>query len=148
MLLYDQLSKTSREVYSRASFEVTNMHHPLMGPEHIVLGLLSKNDNGAYRVLNSFGVTYEDARRFVKDMHTPVIKDNYPLVHYSASATAVINAAIDLANGHETQTRPTHLLAALLESPDVNVAQLFDSFRVNRQSMLEKTTDAVHVEEN
>ena len=141
-----QLSKTSREVYLRASFEVTNMHHPLMGPEYILLGLLSKNDNGAYRVLNSFGVTYEAARRFVKDMHMPVIKDNYPLVHSSASATAVINAAIALANGHET--RPTHLLAALLESPDVNVAQLFDSFRVNRQSMLEKTIDAVRAEEN
>lgn len=146
MLLYDQLSKTSREVYSRASFEVTNMHHPLMGPEHIGLGLLSKNDNKAYRVLNSFGVTYEAARRFVKDMHTPVIKDNYPLVHSSASATAVINAAIALANGHET--RPTHLLAALLKSDDVNVVLLFDSFGVNRQSMLENTTYAVHVEEN
>ena len=146
MPLYDQLSKTSREVYLRASFEVTNMHHPLMGPEYILLGLLSKNDNGAYRVLNSFGVTHEVARLLVKDMHTPVIRGDYPAVHSSASAKAVINAAIALANGHET--RPTHLLAALLKSDDVNVVQLFDSFRVDRQSMLKKTIDAVHVEEN
>ena len=146
MQLNDQLSKTSQEVYLRASFEVTNMHHPLMGPEHIALGLLSKNDNGAYRVLNSFGVTYEVARCRVMEMRTPVIRDDYPVVYWSVSEKAVINAAIAFANGHET--RPTHLLAALLESDDVNVVQLFDSFRVNRQSMLKKTIDAVHAEEN
>ncbi len=145
MQLYE-LSKTSREVYLRASFEVTNMYHLLMGPEYILLALLSKNDNGAYRVLNLFGVTYEAARRFVKDMRTPVIRGDYPAVHSSASAKAVINAAIALANGHET--RPTHLLAALLKSDDVNVLQLFDSLRVDRQAMLEKTIDAVHAEEN
>ena len=117
-----------------------------MGPEYILLALLSKNDNGAYRVLNSFGVTHEVARRRVKKMHTPVIRGDYPAVHSSASATAVINAAIALANGYEA--RPTHVLAALLKSDDVNVVQLFDSFGVDRQSMLEKTTDAVHAEEN
>ena len=149
MSLQDQLSKTSLEVYSRATFEVTNMHHPLVGPEHIALGLLSKNDNGAYRVLKSLGVTYEAAARIVKDMHVPTIRGDYSVVHFSASATAVISEAIASATQlGERQARPTHLLEALLQSSDINVVQLFDSLRVDRKRALQKTTDAVREEEN
>lgn len=144
-----KLSKGSQELLARASFEVTNMHHAIIGPEHIVLAMLSKTDNGAYRVLHALGITYDHASRIVREMHDPVIRGTYPVVHSSASATAVVNAAVAIAEqSGQKSARPSHLLEASLRSADSDAVQLFDTLHVDREATLRKVADMIQQEES
>ena len=149
MNITSDLSNTSIEIWKRAAFEATNLHHSMQGPEHIVLAMLSKNDSPAYRVLSSVNVTYTKALPIVRAMHLSNVGGRL-VEQYSASAKAVVNDAIKIArkNNATAVARPGHLLEALLRSNDINVAQLFDSLRINRKAVLRRTIDAVSAEEN
>jgi len=140
--LFSRVSPDTDTVLVRAAGQATSMHHAFQGPEHILLGFLVKNDNPMYDVLRSFGITYESVRPIVEQMHLPVIAKRI-VEKYTQSVLDAIKEAITIAERDTMATvaQPKHLLAALLLTGDINVAQVFDSLRVDRDALLAKVID-------
>ncbi|RNI20702.1 Clp protease N-terminal domain-containing protein [Flexivirga caeni] len=53
----------------QAMEERAELGHELLGPDHLLLGLLSNVRGSAYKMLTEHGVTYEWARRVVAEKH-------------------------------------------------------------------------------
>jgi hypothetical protein len=58
-----------RTAMMQAAWERRELDHELLGPDHLLLGLLSNVRGTAYKLLGEYGVTYEWARRVVADKH-------------------------------------------------------------------------------
>jgi hypothetical protein len=66
--VFERFTDRSRRVLVLAQEEARLLHHPYIGPEHILLGLVAEGDGVAARALASAGVELEPARGAVGRM--------------------------------------------------------------------------------
>jgi ATP-dependent Clp protease ATP-binding subunit ClpC len=59
--LYDKFTKRAKQVLQLATEEARSFHHPYVGTEHILLGLIRESDGIAARVLEELGVKLSQA---------------------------------------------------------------------------------------
>ncbi len=67
-----------RRILSVASTEARDMRHTYIGTEHLLLALLRDGDGLAWQVLATAGLTYESARKGIKDIISPILDDESP----------------------------------------------------------------------
>jgi len=63
------LDSEVRIAMMHAMEERKELEHELLGPDHLLLGLLSNVRGAAYKLLNEHGISYEWARRVVVEKH-------------------------------------------------------------------------------
>lgn len=74
--MFRPMNAEMRIALMQAMEERQELGHELLGPDHLLLGLLSNVRGTAYQVLTEHGVTYEWARRVVADKHEDVSADD------------------------------------------------------------------------
>jgi ATP-dependent Clp protease ATP-binding subunit ClpA len=62
------LTPAARQVVALARTEAEQLHHGLMGVEHVMLGLLGMSDGVAVQLLHEMGLTLENVRKAVRDL--------------------------------------------------------------------------------
>ena len=129
-----QLSETMQGVLERSAFEASAHHHEFQQPGHLFLALLSRVDNPAGRVLNAYGLMYENVLPIILSAYQPHIAGRNVVEKFSTDATNVINAAEEIAQtdgNRSAPTRPHHLLVALINSNDAVVTKIFADLGVD-----------------
>ena len=66
--MFERFTNRARHTVVLAQEEARQLHHNYIGTEHILLGLLGEPEGYAGRVLTSFGITRDDARKEVRAM--------------------------------------------------------------------------------
>ena len=65
---FEKFSERARRVLSLAQEEAQRFNHNYIGTEHLLLGLLKEKEGVACRVLNSFGLYFEDVKEKILDL--------------------------------------------------------------------------------
>jgi ATP-dependent Clp protease ATP-binding subunit ClpC len=64
--MFERFTAVARRVVVLSQEEARELHHNYIGTEHILLGLLGERDSTAFRVLEKFGLTQDNARADVR----------------------------------------------------------------------------------
>src|SRR5690242_10253102 len=67
--MFSRLDNTTRIALMQASEEARDLGHPTMGPEHLLLGLLSDRRSSTADLLLAHGLTFEGCREAVVTFH-------------------------------------------------------------------------------
>jgi ATP-dependent Clp protease ATP-binding subunit ClpA len=63
--MFDRFTQAAREAVGAAQTEATQLHHPLLGPEHLLLGLLHHPTDPSVAILVDLGLDLQTARAAV-----------------------------------------------------------------------------------
>lgn len=141
MVALSQHSKTMSDALERSAFEATEHHHEFQEPGHLFLALISRpGDNPAGRVLQAYGLWYEFVLPIVLTTYTPYV-GNRTVEKFSQASVDIINAAEEIAQrdgDRLAQTRPHHLLIALINSNDAVVDSIFAAHGVDPKLILRR----------
>jgi len=112
---FERFSDDAKKVLTLAQAEAERAHHSYIGTEHLLLALLTA-DNDATRVLNGLGVGTENVRATIAN----VLGRNERIVIQQIIPTSRVKKVIELSftaaqREGSPLVGPTHLLIALLE---------------------------------
>jgi ATP-dependent Clp protease ATP-binding subunit ClpA len=122
--VFERFTPETRAVIVQAQDAARALRHPSLGTEHLLLGLLRGDDNGAAEVLGQRGVHYEEALVRVLAM---VAEGDTPLgvqVSFTPQSKTVLEHSmrLALATGSE-RVEPEHLLLGLLREDETVAAR-------------------------
>jgi ATP-dependent Clp protease ATP-binding subunit ClpC len=112
---FDKFTEQTKRVLIRSQREAQRLHHPHIGTEHLLLGLIGEEAGGAATVLARLGVTPPQVRRAVE---LGLERGERPIggdVRLTPAAKRVIERTVEEARrlGHD-HIGPEHLLLGLL----------------------------------
>ena len=98
----ERFTQKARRVLSFAHQEAERAHHAVIGPEHLLLGLMDEEGGVAGRVLHEFGMTVERLRKVVYKVSTASPNFDPNRVELGAQTQQVLENAVDEARrlGH------------------------------------------------
>lgn len=113
---FGHFTQRARNVVMVAQNEAQAAHHDLIGPEHLMLGLVSDPESLGARAVVAQGVALEAARQAVVDILPPAAGPSPDLVPFDARAKDVLQRTFLQAQrlGHD-RVGTGHILLALLE---------------------------------
>jgi ATP-dependent Clp protease ATP-binding subunit ClpC len=117
--MFEHLTERARQVVVLAEEEARILQHNYMGSEHILLGLLREEEGVAARVLESLGITVEEARARVVE----IVDSQAAVVSGQLPRTPGAEKVLELARhqalglGHH-YIRTEHILLGLVLVPD------------------------------
>jgi ATP-dependent Clp protease ATP-binding subunit ClpA len=110
----ERFTPRARKVFALAQEEAEALHHDLVGPEHVLLGIL-REGGGSAQLLAEMGVIYPQARSLVRDV---VEVANSPKLELSADTKKLLEAAVDEARRNQgTKVETGQLLMAMSRLP-------------------------------
>lgn len=124
-----RFTTAAREVVAQARQEAFELQHPNVGPEHILLALLRRDDDVAAQALSSQHVTLERIRAQVAQTVLPARplaqRSSMLAAPFTPRATDVLDRARTQASelGDES-VEPEHILLGLVSDPDSAVARI------------------------
>jgi hypothetical protein len=127
-LVFERFTERARQVVVLAQDEARSLKHNYIGTEHILLGLLREKEGVAARVLESFGVTLEEARARVGRIHGQGDEEVTGQIPFTPRATKTLEFAQReaLSLGHNYIGTEHILLGLLRENESVAFRILLD----------------------
>lgn len=136
MLSY--FNEEAQYIILKAKDEMSNLNHPYIGSEHLVLSILKNKSNLSSR-LKLYGLTYDNFKKeIITIIGTGSKKTPYTL--YTPLLKKIIeNSMLDAKDNNNGEVTPEHLFASLLESGEgiairiiigmnINIEELYDEF--------------------
>ncbi|MBR1413365.1 MAG: ATP-dependent Clp protease ATP-binding subunit [Bacilli bacterium] len=112
--MFDNFDIRTSNIFKKAEKERYELSHPYVGSEHLLLALLSEN-NDLTKVLNKYDLTY---KRFKEELISVVGESNKKLEInlYTPLLKKIIENAITMAKDEkEAKVTPLHLFMSMLE---------------------------------
>jgi ATP-dependent Clp protease ATP-binding subunit ClpC len=123
-MMLERFNEPAREAIARAQEEARTMGHPLVGTEHLLLGLVGDDGGPAGRAFATLGVTLEGTREQVV-AEVPPGGGSAGELPFSPRARGTIDSAPRQALGlKDTFVGTEHLLLALLIERDSRTANV------------------------
>lgn len=144
MYRFNYFTQQSNEVLNYAIKTAENLGHNYIGSEHILIGLL-KNESGiAYSLLDSKGITVEDAENFIKKYIGTGTPTKLTPDDFTPRSKRVLDAAFQIARGMLHSFVDTeHLLLALLQESDSYAVKFINSAGYDEDALFEEVVSAV-----
>jgi ATP-dependent Clp protease ATP-binding subunit ClpC len=139
---FDKFTERARKVLALAQEEAQRFNHSYIGPEHILLGLISEGSGVGAKVLSNLGVEPNRARAAVEFiMGRGEASASRGEVGLTAKAKKVIELAVDEARsfGH-SYIGTEHLLIGLLREGEGIAAGVLESLGVTLEKVRAETT--------
>ncbi len=123
--LFIRFTARARRVIVLAQDEARDLGHHFVGPEHLLLGLLAEGDGTAAQVLESLGISLEEAHDQVEEIAGPGQGTPTGRIPFTPPAKRVLERALReaLQLGHQ-YIGTEHLLLGLLAEGDGTTAQV------------------------
>jgi ATP-dependent Clp protease ATP-binding subunit ClpC len=132
-LLYDRFSKDTIRVFIFAHTESFSLNRYDVGCEQLFLALLNEKKGLYVSILNSMGLTLDEARRVVRQISGKVDGPTANEIIFTPDAEKCLSLAWGEAQRLGVdQIGPEHLLLALLVTDSKSLANLFAELRINR----------------
>lgn len=138
----DRFDDSAKRVLALAQSEALRFHHRYVGPEHLLLGLLSE-PTGAAQILSSFGVDGRRVYQALAQMGTASgPQDAVTEVVLSPETKKVIALATEEADQlGAARVAPEHLLLGILREPG-QAGPILRELGVSLESIREKVTQS------
>jgi len=108
--MFERFADASRRVVVLAQDETRILNHGVIGPEHLMLGVLHQGESSAARLLADAGVALEA----VRDTMEPGREQPSGPIPFTPAAKAALETAFRTAQRGATQVQPAHLLLGAL----------------------------------
>ncbi|RXZ51813.1 P-loop NTPase fold protein [Agromyces binzhouensis] len=130
--MFERFTDRARRVIVLAQEESRMMHHPYIGTEHILLGLIDERQGVAARVLNDLGVALESARSAIREMVPPGEAPTPDQVPFTKRAKKTLELALReaLYLGHN-YIGTEHILLGLMREDESSGARVLRHFDVD-----------------
>lgn len=130
-------SNLAQQALDYASQEALRLQQPVIGPEHLLLGLLRVPDGVAARLLTEFGIQLEAAQQVVEAICGRGEGNPPDVLALTTSAKRIVSEAHAEAKQRKHPSMNTeHLLLALVRPRDRVVAQVLNTLGVSREQVL------------
>ncbi len=144
MYRFNYFTQQSNEVLNYAIKTAENLGHNYIGSEHILIGLLKTESGIAYSLLDSKGITVEDAENFIKKYIGTGTPTKLTPDDFTPRSKRVLDTAFQIARGMLHSFVDTeHLLLALLQESDSYAVKFINSEGYDEDALFEEVVSAV-----
>lgn len=144
MYRFNYFTQQSNEVLNYAIKTAENLGHNYIGSEHILIGLLKTESGIAYSLLDSKGITVEDAENFIKKYIGTGTPTKLTPDDFTPRSKRVLDTAFQIARGMLHSFVDTeHLLLALLQESDSYAVKFINSAGYDEDALFEEVVSAV-----
>jgi ATP-dependent Clp protease ATP-binding subunit ClpC len=139
--MYTRFTERAQKVLALAQEEATRLHHPGVGTEHILLGLVREGDGIAAKALTTLGVSAEKVQAEVEKIIGPGQSQGNAMT-YTPRAKKVIELSIDEARKlNHTYVGTEHILLGLIREGEGVAARVLANLNLSlnkaRQQVLQ-----------
>lgn len=139
--MYTRFTERAQKVLALAQEEATRLHHPGVGTEHILLGLVREGDGIAAKALVTLGISAEKVQTEVEKIIGPGQSQNNAMT-YTPRAKKVIELSIDEARKlNHTYVGTEHILLGLIREGEGVAARVLANLNISlnkaRQQVLQ-----------
>jgi ATP-dependent Clp protease ATP-binding subunit ClpC len=142
--VFERFTDRARRVLVLAQEEARLLGHPMIGPEHILLGLIAEGRGVAATVLGDAGVDLERAREEV-DRHVGGIgRSHVESPPFTPDAKKALENSLRtaLSMGH-SDIGTEHLLLGVLEEEDTIVRLVLDALEADADDLRQRVAEAI-----
>ena len=138
--MFERFTERAREVVVLAQDEARRLKHNYIGTEHLLLGVLREEEGIGARVLESLGVTLEEARaqlvRIIGPGDEPLVTGQIP---FTPRAKKVLELSLKeaLSLGHR-YIGTEHILLGIARVNDGIAVQILDAFDADGETIREE----------
>lgn len=130
--MFERFTDRGRRVVVLSHEEAAGLGSDSVGPEHLLLGLLSEGSSLAARLLVSAGMDYDKALTLVGEIHSGEQQEALGEPKFTQASMEVFKAANEESSGmgHEFVT-PEHLLVSLIAASDPTSDAVFGRLAID-----------------
>ena len=143
--MFERFTDRARRVLVLAQEEARLLNHPMIGTDHMLLGLLAEGDGVAFRALSGAGADLGIARQVVKEFRSPTGPHPYagsPPFTTNAKKALELSLRESLARGH-SYIGTEHLLLGLLDVDQVETPALFKALELNTDDLRARVIELI-----
>ena len=143
--VFERFTDRARRTLVLAQEEARLLNHPMIGPEHMLLGLLAEADGVAAKALVGAGADLEQAREVIEHLRAPVGQDPYAASPpFTPDAKMALENALReaLSMGHR-YIGTEHLLLGLLDLDSIAAQDLFRSLALSTDELRLSVDDLI-----
>ena len=112
--MFGRFNEDAQKILVLAKKEMTDLRHPYVGSEHLLLAML-KFDNNISKKLKSFGINYKSFRDKLVSIIGMGSKKSEWFLYTPLLKRVIENAIVDSRENNDGEVTAEHLFAALLE---------------------------------
>ena len=136
--MYELFTDQARRVVAQAQVEARHLHHPYIGTEHVLLGLLTDSDGVTHQALTSLGIDPADLRQSVTNVLGEGFEAPQSHIPFTPRAKRVLELSLreSLQMGHN-YIGSEHILLALIREGKGIAAQVLVHLGADLETMRE-----------
>jgi ATP-dependent Clp protease ATP-binding subunit ClpC len=143
----EPLSPAAQKVVSAAEREARTLRHTRIGTEHLLLGVLGRQDEAGARALATLGVTLGAARaQVMRIVGLPETPSPPALPMTPPARDALAGALREAIESGRTEVEPEHVLLAVLRERDSVAVRVLREAGVDPRRLREEVAAAAKVE--
>ena len=130
--MFEKFNEIAIKVMTDAQNEALNLKHAKLSPEHVFLAILKQKSGIASKFLKATGMTYDFVRLELEKLNLDKNMKIQEILPFNEELKHVLKIAWDKSIEMQNNSiLPEHLFLAIIESKNINVIRLFNSFDVD-----------------
>jgi len=130
--MFEKFTEKAIKVMTDAQNEALAFKHAKLAPEHVFLGILKQKSGIASKFLKATGMTYDFVRLELDKINFEKNPKIQEIIPFSEDLKHVLKLAWDKSIEMQNNSiMPEHLFLAIIDSKNLNVIKLFNSFDVD-----------------
>ena len=130
--MFEKFTEKAIKVMTDAQNEALAFRHAKLLPEHVFIGILNQKSGIASKFLKATGMTYDFVRLELDKINFEKNLKPQEIIPFSEELKNVLKLAWDKSIEMQNHSvMPEHLFLAIIESKNINVIKLFNSFDVD-----------------
>ena len=146
--MFGNFEEEAREIIVIAKEEMTELKHPYIGSEHLLLAIL-KNKNNVSKKLNKYGITYDLVKKEILNIIGVGTKTSEWFLYTPMLRRIIENAIIDSKDNNDGNVTINHLFTSLLDEGEgiairillgmgINLEKLYNEFWIAKNEKKRK----------
>ena len=143
--MFSKFSEEARHVLAGAKKEMSNLKHPYVGSEHLILSILSNKNNIVTKKLNSYNLNYKNFKEEIINIIGVGSESNNWFLYTPLLKRVIEDAIINSRESSEKEVTIEHLLMAMLEegegvairimiNMDIDIDELYNEFTIKSKT--------------
>ncbi|MCQ2958112.1 MAG: hypothetical protein MJ180_04325 [Candidatus Gastranaerophilales bacterium] len=130
--MFEKFTEKAIKVMTDAQMEALNLKHAKLFPEHVFTAILKQKSGIASKFLKATGMTYDFVRLELEKIDFEKNLKIQEILPFSEELKQVLKIAFDKSIEMKNHSiMPEHLFLAIIETKNLNILKLFNSFEVD-----------------
>ena len=127
--MFNKFNEETKKIIALSKKEMIELKHPYLGSEHIMLGILKKQ-NSISILLKKYGITYKKYKDTLVN-YIGMGKEETKWILYTPVVKEIFERAIDLCEENGSQVTIDHLFISLIELGDCIANRVFEILKLD-----------------